>query len=204
MQSWKLLEIRKNNPGTRWNLAAQRRNCAVVNSTILEGCEISRRIFRVLCKINPVRNFLVPKIPGVKILRPLYYRPTLRHTTPHHPLPPAYFRLSVMRLLDFNAELGALLLSSPLRMLQLLELAAARLQQRLHQDMPGLLPKEKLYVRCAHLPMTEDTYKRTVSEIRRCLPSSRPLRQRPALDRCLIQGSRDNRGRLRRLLRCGP
>ena len=47
----------RNNPGTRWNLAVQRRNCPVVNSTILEGCEISRGIFRPPCEINPVRNF---------------------------------------------------------------------------------------------------------------------------------------------------
>ena len=54
----------QNNPGTRWNLAVQGRNCSVVNSTILEGCEISRGIFRPLCEIYPVQNLLVQKIPG--------------------------------------------------------------------------------------------------------------------------------------------
>ena len=29
----------QNNPGTRWNLAVQSRNCSVVNSTILERSE---------------------------------------------------------------------------------------------------------------------------------------------------------------------
>ena len=51
----------QNNPGTSWNLAVQGRKCSVVNSTILEGCEISRGIYRPLCEINPVR-----KIPGAK------------------------------------------------------------------------------------------------------------------------------------------
>ena len=55
-----------------WNLAVQSRNCSVVNSTILEGCEISRGIFRPLCEVNPVRNFLMRKIPGAKPPPPLY------------------------------------------------------------------------------------------------------------------------------------
>ena len=64
-----------NNPaGTSWNLAVQGKNCSIINSTILEGCEISRRIFRPLCEINPVRNFLVRKILGAKIPPPLYSR----------------------------------------------------------------------------------------------------------------------------------
>ena len=56
----------QNNHGTRWNLAVQRRNCPVVNNTILEGCKISRGIFRPLCEINPVRNFLARKLPVAK------------------------------------------------------------------------------------------------------------------------------------------
>ena len=56
----------QNNPGTRWNLTVQRRNCVVVNNTILEGCEISRGIFRPLCEINSVRNFLMRKNPSAK------------------------------------------------------------------------------------------------------------------------------------------
>ena len=50
----------QNNPGPHWNLAVQ---LPLVNSTILEGCEISRGIFRPLCEINSVRNFLVRKTP---------------------------------------------------------------------------------------------------------------------------------------------
>ena len=57
----------QNNPGTHWNLAVQRRNCPAENSTILEGYEISRGIFRPLCEINLVRNFLMREIPGAKI-----------------------------------------------------------------------------------------------------------------------------------------
>ena len=56
----------QNNPGTHWNLAVQCRNCPAENSTMLEGCEISRGIFRPLCEINWVRNFVVRKIPGAK------------------------------------------------------------------------------------------------------------------------------------------
>ena len=51
----------QNNPGTHWNLAVQ---LPLVNSTILEGCEISRGIFRPLCEIKLVRNFLVRKKPS--------------------------------------------------------------------------------------------------------------------------------------------
>ena len=60
----------QNNPGTRWNLAVQSRNCSVVNSTILEWCEISPGIFRPLCEINPVRNFFVPKNSRCENFRP--------------------------------------------------------------------------------------------------------------------------------------
>ena len=70
----------QNNPGTHWNLAVQRRNCPAENSTILEGCEISRGIFRPLCEINPVRSFLVRKIPSAKIAPPsLYCVPRTNH-----------------------------------------------------------------------------------------------------------------------------
>ena len=48
----------QNNPRTRWNLAVQ---LPLANSTIMEGCEISRRIFRPLCEIKSVQNFLCEK-----------------------------------------------------------------------------------------------------------------------------------------------
>ena len=57
----------QNNPGTRWNLAVQ---LALANSTILEGCEMSRGIVRPLCEINSLRNFLVRKNPCAKIPPP--------------------------------------------------------------------------------------------------------------------------------------
>ena len=52
----------------------QRRNCRVVNSTILilEGCEISHGILRPLCEINPVRNFSCEEFP-VQPPPPLLY-----------------------------------------------------------------------------------------------------------------------------------
>ena len=71
----------QNNPGTHWNLAVQRRNCPAENSTILEGCEISRGIFRPLCEINLVRNFLERKIPGAKPPPPPLY---INSPHPHH------------------------------------------------------------------------------------------------------------------------
>ena len=57
----------QNNPRTRWNLAVQ---LPLANSTILEGCEISRGIFRPLCEINSVRIFPVRKNPSAKIPPP--------------------------------------------------------------------------------------------------------------------------------------
>ena len=57
----------QNNPGTGWNSAVQ---LPLVNSTILEGCEISRGIFRPLYGINSVQNFLVRKNPSAKSLPP--------------------------------------------------------------------------------------------------------------------------------------
>ena len=63
----------QNNPGTRWNLAVQCRNCPVVNNTILEGCEISCGIFRPLCEINARQNFLVRKNPSAKSPPPLVF-----------------------------------------------------------------------------------------------------------------------------------
>ena len=57
----------QSNPGTGWNLAVQ---LPLANSTILEGCEISRGIFRPPCEINSVRNFLVRKNPCAKVPPP--------------------------------------------------------------------------------------------------------------------------------------
>ena len=38
----------------------------------LEACEISRSIFRPLCEVNPVQNFLMQKIPGATPPPPLW------------------------------------------------------------------------------------------------------------------------------------
>ena len=64
----------QNNPGTHWNLAVQCRNCPADHSTILEGCEISRGIFRPLAKFSRAKNSRCEPPPP----------PPCRLISPHH------------------------------------------------------------------------------------------------------------------------